>query len=732
VNASVQERDLTALFDPRSVAVVGASADPSKWGGDVSARLLRAEHRRLVYLVNGRGGQILGHPAYRSLRHLPEQPELVVLTMPERLLEDVIDDCVTVGAKAVVAVTAMLGEMGAKGKARERAAVERLRSAGALLVGPNCLGVADTDSELFAVAFLDVRRGPIGLISQSGGFGEELNLRFAEFGLGFSRFVAIGNQADVDTPEVLRSFVGHKQTRAVVVYAEEMRDGLGFAHAAHELVCSGTPVVLLAPGRCEASTRVARTHTGSLTSDSVVVDAACRAAGVVRVNTQREAVETLVALMHGTRPAGRRVAVVSDGGGPGAICADLASLAGLSVPPLSPGTQEQLRNLLPANAGCTNPVDFAAATYDPEAYERVINTVVDSSEVDAVVASGVIGFWSARFPEQIEMVDKERLSLLRMTEAVRSRSVPLYCNTPESSPTVEELRNAGLPIFRDVESAVGALARLAVGGMSRLGIPELPSPAAAIEAGGYWEARRALTEAGVVLVPARRIRSDDVEQCLATAMEVGYPVVLKASGLLHKSDAGGVVLDITDPRALLAAIEELRARLGTTAGELVVERMMPPSGGVELIVGCRWDERFGPVLTVGMGGVFAELLADTQTALAPVDEQLAVQLLRALRGAPLLQGLRGRAQLDEDAVAQTVVLVSRFAAAHPEVAAVEVNPLLVLPVGAVGLDARLVLFGEGASQTLPAPQGLGSSPHVLTDVGLPERPSGVPADGRLG
>lgn len=208
-------RDLRALFEPRSVAVVGASGDASKWGGDVSVRLLRGAHRRSVYLVNGRGGEILGQRAFTSLRDLPEAPEFVILTMPAKLLETVVDDCVAVGAKVVVAVTAMLGEMGVEGKARERAAVERLRAAGAALVGPNCLGVADTRSELFAVAYLDVRPGCIGLISQSGGFGEELNLRFSEFGLGFSRFVAIGNQADVDTPTVLRSFVGHEPTRAV-------------------------------------------------------------------------------------------------------------------------------------------------------------------------------------------------------------------------------------------------------------------------------------------------------------------------------------------------------------------------------------------------------------------------------------------------------------------------------------------------------------------------------------
>jgi acyl-CoA synthetase (NDP forming) len=699
----LRKRNLAPLFDPRSVAIVGASGDRSKWGGDVSARLLRGEHRRSVYLVNGRGGEILGRAAYKSLRDLPESPELVILTMPAKLFEGIVEDCVAVGVKGVVAVTAMLGEMDAEGKARERAAVARLRGAGAVLVGPNCLGVADTTSELYAVAYLDVNPGAVGLISQSGGFGEELNLRLGEFHLGFSRFVAIGNQADVDTPAVLRSFVGHEPTRAVVVYAEELRDGLDFARAAHELVSSGTPVLLLAPGRSAASTRVARTHTGSLTSDSVVVDAACRAAGVLRVNTQREAVETLFALLSGTRPAGRRVAVVSDGGGPGAICADVATLAGLSVPQFGAAMQERLACLLPANAGCTNPIDFAAATYDPEAYERVICMTAESGEADAIVASGVIGFWGARFPEQTETVEKERESLLRMAETVKKSGLPLLCNTPESCAVVEELRAGGLPIYRDVESAVAALVRLIAASETPLGVPELPPAEAPLTAEGYWEARRALTEAGIPLVEARRVCSADgatttslaVEHAIAAADEIGYPVALKAAGLLHKSDAGGVVLGIASAEALAAAVRGLRERLGSDAGDLALERMASLADGVELILGCRWDARFGPLLTVGIGGLYTELLADTQSALAPVDERVAEQLLKGLRGAPLFHGARGRPRLDVATAARAAAVMSRFAAAHPEVAAVEVNPLLVLPDGAVGLDARLVLSDEG-------------------------------------
>jgi acyl-CoA synthetase (NDP forming) len=686
-------RDLTPLFDPRSVAVVGASSDTSKWGGDVSARLLRGEQSRPVYFVNGKGGEVLARPAYVSLRDLPQAPELVILAMSAKLLEGVVEDCIALGVRAVVCVTALLGEMGPDGKARELAAARRLREAGSLLLGPNCMGVADTGTGLHAVAYVDVQPGAIGLISQSGGFGEELNERLKEFHLGFSRFVAIGNQADVGAAEVLRSFIGHGPTKAVVVYAEELRDGRAFVRVAADLVGSGTPVVLVAPGRCEASARVARTHTGSLTSDATTVDAACRAAGVLRANTQREAVELLVALLAGQRPKGRRVAVISDGGGTSAIVADLCATAGLSVPSLRETTQARLRETLAANAGCSNPIDFAAATYDPEAYERAVDVVLSTGEVDAILAAGVIGFWGDRFPEQAEMVAKERASLGRMTEKVLAGGVPLLASTPQVCPAVDDLRRRSLPVYRDVESAVSVLARLVEAAeRPATGLLPLPAPAAPITTEGYWEARRVLAAAGLPLVPARPVQTE--EEASQAAAGLGYPVALKAAALLHKSDAGGVALHLADAASLAQAFARFRKRFGSTA-PFALESMAPAADGVELIIGCRWDARFGPLLLVGIGGVLTELFADVRAALAPIGADGAARLIGELRGAALLRGVRGRPPLDIGAAAQAAAALSLFAAAHPEVDSAEINPLLVLPRGALGLDARLVLRGEG-------------------------------------
>jgi acyl-CoA synthetase (NDP forming) len=299
--ARAERRDLSPLFSPRSVAVVGASSDRSKWGGDLAARLLRAPAGRRIALVNKKGGEIQGQPAYSSLRELDAPVDLVFLAVPAAGFDAAVDDALAAGAKALVVVTAGLGELGAEGRARQQAAVERVRAAGALLVGPNCPGVADTTTGLNAVALLDIPAGSVAFITQSGGVGDEIVTRARDYGQGFTRFVTLGNQADVGIADVLWSLVDHAETRLVAVYAEDLRDGRRLAAGAAACVAAGKPVLLLAPGRSAASSRAARSHTGSLTTDATVVDAVCRAVGAVRVETPDELVETAVGLQRRRR-----------------------------------------------------------------------------------------------------------------------------------------------------------------------------------------------------------------------------------------------------------------------------------------------------------------------------------------------------------------------------------------------------------------------------------------------
>ena len=701
-----ERRDLSALFAPRSVAVVGASADTSKWGGDIAARLARGGATRELSLVNRHGGTLYGRTVHRSIAELPETPELVIVATPAETFEAVLDEALDRGVKAFIAIFAGLGERTAGGKEREAAAARRIRAAGAVLLGPNCMGLADHGSGFEAVAYLDIPSGDVAFVSQSGAMGEEYVMRARAWGCGFSRYVTLGNQADLTATDVLAGLADHELTRVVAVYAEDLGDGRAFAQAAAAVVSSGRPVVLLAPGRSVAGARSARSHTGSLAPEPLAVDALCRAAGVHRAETPRELFELAVGLRAGKRPRGRGVAVISDGGGPGGIAADVLSVAGFSVPRLDAPTTAALADALPGSAGA-NPVDFGLGTIDPEAYARVVPIVASSAGVDAVLAVGQLGYWSARFPGFEELAGAEVVGAERAAEAARSADVPLVVATvyPDAPPAAA-LRARGVPVYREIASASRALAALADdAALQPRGVPEPPRPEPRLEAEpDYWEARRMLAAAGIAFPAAVRVATPG--EARDAAERVGCPVVLKALGVLHKTEAGAVVTGLRDPRAVERAAAALAGRLRPPA--LVVEAQAPTAEGAELLLGCRRDRVAGPLAVAGSGGVLAEVVGDVQVALAPLTHEVALELLHALHAAALLDGLRGRPPLDVDAAAGALVALARLVAAHPEIAAAEINPLLVLPRGVLALDARIVLHDDE-----PAAGGLAHIPEEV-------------------
>jgi acyl-CoA synthetase (NDP forming) len=676
-------RDLTPLFEPKTLAIVGVSADPGKWGYWFARDAVSGAHRRRVYLVGRNGGEVHGMPVHRSLAELPEAPELVILSVPAEGLEQAVDDSLAVGARALVAIAAGFAELGEEGAARERELVDRVRAAGAALVGPNCLGLFDGAAEL-QLASTPLPAGPVGFVSQSGNVLLEVGLLLEDFGLGFSRAVSIGNQADVGATELVAALGEHEVTRVICVYCEDFLDGRAFVEAART---AGKPVVLLTVGRTAAGSRAARSHTGALTSARDAVEAACRAAGIHLVDTPRGLVDVAQALLAPYRPRGSRIAVVGDGGGYGAIASDLLGAKGLELPALAERTQAALRDHLPANASTANPVDLAGAgEQDVFSFAHCTRALLEDVDVDAVLFTAYFGGYSTLASElgEPEMAAAELLAK-SMTQSGKPLVVhTMHWNTPPS----RALRAAGVPVYRVIESAVDGVAALVADGSSPPSpLSPLPAPAVPLTDGGYAAARTALAEAGVPFGAARTVA--DQEGALAAAAELGYPLVLKASGLLHKSDAGGVALNLRDERELVAAYDDMAARLDPVSFSL--EAAEDVAAGFELLVGARRDPRFGPLVAVAAGGIHAEALRDVAVALAPVDEETAQQLIRSLSSAPILVGARGLPPLDVAAAARAVAALANFAAAHPEIAEVEVNPLLVRPAGAVGLDARLVL-----------------------------------------
>lgn len=672
---------LDALFNPRSLAVVGASADPAKWGTWIARNALKGAHRRAVYLVNRRGGELAGHPIFPSLRALPAPAEMVVLAIPASAVEAAIDDALATGTRVFVAITAGFGEQGATGREQESRIVQKVRAAGARLLGPNCMGVSDASAELY-LASGENETGPIALVSQSGNLGIEIGMLLRREGLGFSRLVSLGNQADIGAEDVLDPLIEHPETRGILLYLEGIHDGRRLVASAQRAWQAGKPVVLIAAGVSQVAARAARSHTGALATAADALAAACRAGGIIQVATPREAVAVLQLMLPPARPRGSRLGIVADGGGHGVLAADLAVAAGLAVPPLSVAAQQAVAAHLPATASVMNPVDMAGGgEQDFGSYGRVAEALLTCGELDAVLFTGYFGGYSV---ESEALGQRELASAQVMADARDASGRPLLVHSMHfAAEPNQALRQREVPVYAAAEDAITALARAVR--WHAPPAPPLPLPAPAAPAAGhdYWSARTLLAANGLPLPAARLLRAGEP----ATRHGLRYPLVAKALGLNHKSDAGGVILGLSDEAALTDAVAELRARLAPPA--IVIEEQAPVAQGVELIIGSRQDPAFGPLVMVGMGGIYAEILRDTAVALGPVSPADAEMLIRSLRGAPLLLGARGRPALDIAAAAAFVSRLSLLAASHPELSALEVNPLLVLPDRVLALDVRV-------------------------------------------
>jgi len=667
---------LECLFDPRSVAVVGASDDPAKWGNWLASGALRGASRRAVHLVNRSGRTVLGQPAHASLRAIGERVELVVAAVPGPAMAAVVDDALAAGARAIVCISS--GARLAPEQAR------RVSDAGAVLLGPNCMGVLDSAAELELVPE-PMPSGAIGLVSQSGQLAMEIAAFAAESGLGFSRFASLGDQALIGAAPLVRMLAGHPATRLIALYVEDFGDGRALLEAATEARAAGTPVVLLAAEPGAAVTRAVRSHTGALASGEEAIAAACAAAGMHRVRTPRELVDVGDALLRAPLLRGPRVAVVADGGGHGGLAAGLLERAGLAVQELEPRTGAAIAAHLPVAGAAGNPIDLAGGgERDIRIFQRVCSLLVGCGEIDAVLLSGFFGGYGGYGDEIAEAEIEVARALGGLAHA---HGIPMVVHSMHpASAAAAALRTAGVPVFREVERAVRALAALAAESEPGRGVPGLPAPESAVPGHGYADSRALLAAAGVPMVAGEVVDGDAA--VIAAAARLGYPVALKALGTLHKSDAGGVALDLADEAAVTVALRDMRARLRPPA--FSVERMALLGAGVELLAGARRDPRFGPLALVGAGGIGAEVLRDTAVALAPVDEAGAEAMLRSLRIAPLLLGARGRPRLDIIAAARAVAALSRALAARPDLAELEVNPLLVTPAGCVALDARAV------------------------------------------
>ena len=698
---------LDAFFNPISIAVIGASTVLHKAGGRRWRSTVEAGFPGPLYPIHPTAREILGRKAYPSLRDVPGPVELAVVLVRPDLVRGAIDDCVATGVRAVVVITAGFGETGPEGKREEQAFAQTLRAAGARMIGPNCAGLFSASGRVNALGWA-MPTGPIAAISQSG----NMALTFAQLarakGLGFSKLVTVGNAADVRIPEYLDYLFSDPDTRVVVAYLEGFAPGEG--RQLVELMRSHPtpkPVVVIKPGETDSGKRAALSHTGALAGEHRIVDAAFRQAGILRVAESDDAWDAAIALALAPPLARATVAVISDGGGHATIVCDTADRIGLEIPPLGAATRGRLAAILPPRSGIGNPIDFAGvAEEEPEVVPRVLDVCLADTDIGGAVLAGHFGGYVKIATE--ELGRREEAAAREIVGVVRQHGKPVIVHTiyaGETLPALETLRAAGIPTYRSLEAAAKAMAALRrprrAGGVTAARRSS-PDPAAVdgilARATGTGPRlllepdARALLSAYGVPVPAFHVTATPDETATA-ARALGGSVVLKlvAAGLVHKTEAGGVLLDVRADdaaRGHRTLAERAEAR-GLRDARVLVTGMVEHA--IEAVVGAFRDPQFGPVVMFGLGGVWVEALGDVAFRLAPVDAEDARAMIAELRGRALFGALRGRPARDLDAAVDALVRVGELVADRPEIVELDVNPLFLLERGAATGDARVAL-----------------------------------------
>jgi acetyl coenzyme A synthetase (ADP forming)-like protein len=681
------------FFHPRGVVVVGASQKRGKIGAEILHNLISCGFAGPLFAVHPSATEIQGVPAAPRVTALPKPVDLAVICVPAQNALAVVNDCIAGGVRGIVMITAGFAETGALGRLLEADILTAVRRAGIRMIGPNCMGVLNTDPAVqlnatFASVFPP--HGRVAMLSQSGALGIAILEHARQLQIGLSTFVSVGNKADVSGNDLLLYWEQDAGTDVILLYLESFGNPRKFSQIARR-VGRRKPIVAVKAGRSRVGARAATSHTGALATSDAVVDALFHQCGVIRTDTMEELFDVTRVLSQQPVPAGRRVAIVTNGGGPGILAADACQARGLEVAALSAATRETLRGLLSPAASVSNPVDMIASA-TPDQYERSLAAVLDDENIDSVVAIFVS-------PMVTNAEDVAR-ALKRTAATVPHKPVLAVFMGSESA--ADAL--GPIPSFVFPEAAAAALARAARYGEWRTQ-PEGCVPAfadfntaaaqttvrSALEFGAGWarpsDAQALLAAAGIA--SARMLEAQDAEACARAADGIGYPVALKAFGpsIVHKTELGAIRLNLQDADAVRAAFRSLQRSLGTAMHGAMVQEMV--GDGVEMLVGVVEDPAFGPVVACSPGGTSAELFADHTFGLTPLTDIHAQSMIDGLRFAPLLRGYRGAPVVDEIGLRDTLLRLSMLATLCPEIQEIEINPLQVLPDGVKALDVRV-------------------------------------------
>ncbi|MGQ4880408.1 acetate--CoA ligase family protein [Billgrantia sp. LNSP4103-1] len=707
------------ILAPAGIAVIGASSDPTKRGYKAMVGLIKDGFRGDIYPVNPKADMILGIKAWPSIADISGHPELALICTPAPSVPGLIAECGRHGIKGAVILASGFAEMSEEGADLEHEMMRQAEAHGVRVIGPNTSGVFNLHHRLNLLALDNVKPGDVGIVSQSGNMLLSLALEAQYNGqVGFSTYVGPGNQSDIGFNDYLRYLGEDEHTRVATLYVEGFRDGRRFLEVARD-VSAMKPVVVYKSGSTEAGQKAASSHTGALAGSYAMTVDLLRQAGVSVVHRSDEILPVAEGLGLLQKARGKRVAVVSDGGGQATIASDRLAEAGLELAELSDETRQKLRDVLFPQASTVNPVDVAGSTdANPSLLATCMEIVAADDNVDSVFLVGMFGGYSIRFAESLlgdEMRGAE--AMVDLSKATDKPLVIYSLYTPIKPPPLRRLHEAGLPIYASIEQSVRVLRALGERGdylALREKYPSEPALAPRQELSDMfqhaqaegrdlleYEAKQLLREHGIE-VPRDAVVRSDAELGEVAASFGDTPLAMKviSKDILHKSDAGGVKLNLVGEAALRRAREEILASCRAYDAQADIEGMLvAPMArkGVEVIVGVIRDPIFGPVLMFGLGGIFVEILEDVAFRSIPLSRHDACSMVAQIKARKVLEGARGEPAVDKEALVELLLTVSRIADAYPELAELDLNPVIANADGYAVVDARVIVERDTAA-----------------------------------
>ncbi|MDR9439889.1 MAG: acetate--CoA ligase family protein [Halomonas sp.] len=701
------------ILAPTGIAVIGASADPTKRGYKAMVGLIKDGYRGDIYPVNPKADMILGIKTWPSVTAIPGNPELALICTPAATVPDLIAECGRRGIKGAVILASGFAEIGVEGADLERQMMAKAEAHGVRIIGPNTSGIFNLHHRINLLALDSVKPGDVGIISQSGNMLLSLALEAQHNGqVGFSTYVGPGNQSDIGFNDYLRYLGEDEHTRVATLYVEGFRDGRKFLEVARD-VTAMKPVVVYKSGSTEQGQKAASSHTGALAGSYAMTVDLLRQSGVSVVQYSDEILPVAEGLGLLQKSRGKRVAVISDGGGQATIASDRLAEAGLELAELSEATRQKLREVLFPQASTVNPVDVAGSTdANPSLLATCMEIVAADETVDSVFLVGMFGGYSTRFAESLlgdEMRGAE--AMVDLSNATDKPLVIYSLYTPIKPPALRRLHEAGLPVYASIEQSVRVLAALGERGQYLAQYhshvretpvdarPELTAMFQRARAEGRdlleFESKQLLRHHGVQVPVERVVRNEaELAEAVAALGDTSLAMKVVSKDILHKSDAGGVKLNVVGEAAIYDAREAiLDACMAYDANAEIEGVLVTPMAkkGVEVIVGVIRDPIFGPVLMFGLGGIFVEILEDVAFRAIPLSRHDALSMVDQIKAKRILEGVRGEPPVDKEALVDLLLKVSSIVAAYPDLKELDLNPVIVNADGYAVVDARVIV-----------------------------------------